>query len=70
MVGRFEELEYQLCAMTVSGWTGARSPDRADACIWALADLFPAMAVAQRRERGAPPKVILGYANAKQQRRR
>lgn len=71
MVGRFEELEYQLCAMTVSGWTGARSPDRADAMVWGLADLFPAMAVATRRDlRGPPPKVLLGYANSKQGRRR
>jgi phage terminase large subunit-like protein len=44
LVGRFEELEHQLLGMTLSGWTGQRSPDRADAMIWGLTALFPAMA--------------------------
>lgn len=39
-VGRFPDLEDQLCAFAVSGYTGERSPDRADALIWALSDLM------------------------------
>ena len=39
-VGRFPDLEDQLCAFSVSGYTGERSPDRADALIWALSDLL------------------------------
>lgn len=39
-VGRFPDLEDQLCAFAVSGWTGERSPDRADALIWALSELM------------------------------
>jgi predicted phage terminase large subunit-like protein len=63
MVGHFDELEYQLCAFTVSGWTGARSPDRADAMVWGLTELFPRVVRADTRSR--PPQVKLGYAKQK-----
>jgi predicted phage terminase large subunit-like protein len=74
LVGRFPELEYQLCAMTLAGYKGDRSPDRADAAIWGLTALFPALAreardvaagynVSPRRHR--QPKVILAYPGAK-----
>lgn len=65
LVGRFPDLEYQLCAMTTAGYRGDRSPDRADAMIWALTSLFPAIVRESRKERSTPPKVILHYANAK-----
>jgi phage terminase large subunit-like protein len=41
MAGVFQELEDELCAFTTHGYMGENSPNRADACIWALADLFP-----------------------------
>ncbi|HEX3429538.1 MAG TPA: terminase family protein [Rhizomicrobium sp.] len=37
--GLFPELEDQLCAFTTSGYVGDRSPDHADALIWALTEL-------------------------------
>lgn len=40
-VGQLPELEDQLCAFTSAGYTGDRSPDRGDAGIWALTELFP-----------------------------
>lgn len=40
-VGTLAELEDQLCAFTSAGFTGDRSPDRADAYVWALTELFP-----------------------------
>lgn len=40
-VGYFPELEDQMCAMTVSGYQGLKSPDRADACIWLITELYP-----------------------------
>lgn len=46
-VGRFPDLEDQLCAFAVSGYTGERSPDRADAFIWAISDLMVSPARAQ-----------------------
>jgi hypothetical protein len=36
----FPELEDQLCAFSTADYTGERSPDRADAMIWALTDLM------------------------------
>ena len=44
LVGRFHDLEQQMLAMTSAGYRGDRSPDRLDACVWALSELFPAMA--------------------------
>jgi len=38
--GRFPDLEDQLCAFSGSGYTGASSPDHADACVWALTYLL------------------------------
>jgi phage terminase large subunit-like protein len=38
-VGVFAELEEQLLSFTTDGYEGSRSPDRADACIWAVSDL-------------------------------
>jgi predicted phage terminase large subunit-like protein len=42
-VGRFNELEEELTSFTTYGYVGGSSPNRADALIWALAALFPAM---------------------------
>ncbi|HET9638193.1 MAG TPA: terminase family protein [Allosphingosinicella sp.] len=38
--GHFPELEDQLCALTWSGYQGPGSPDRADAMVWAMTELF------------------------------
>lgn len=42
-VGNFTELEEELTAFTTHGYIGGDSPNRADALIWALAALFPAI---------------------------
>lgn len=42
-VGSFPELESQMTQMTTNGYEGEGSPDRVDALVWALTDLFPAM---------------------------
>ena len=68
LVGRFTELEYQLCAMTTGGFRGDRSPDRADAAVWGLTALFPAIVREAKAARRAP-KIHLGYAAAKRGRR-
>ena len=41
LVGYFPELEDQLCSMSTSGYMGPCSPDRADALVWGLSELFP-----------------------------
>lgn len=42
-VGRFVELEDELSGFSTVGYLGSRSPNRADALVWALAELFPAI---------------------------
>lgn len=42
-VGTFTELENQMCQMTADGYQGEGSPDRVDALVWAMTELFPAM---------------------------
>ena len=40
-VGRLSRLEDQLLSMTTAGFIGDKSPDRLDALVWAISDLFP-----------------------------
>jgi predicted phage terminase large subunit-like protein len=42
-VGSFPQLETQMTQMTTFGYEGAGSPDRVDALVWAMTDLFPSM---------------------------
>jgi hypothetical protein len=42
-VGDFSDLEDELVAFSTVGYTGERSPNRADAWIWVLTELFPGM---------------------------
>lgn len=49
-VGTFARLEDELSAFSTFGYTGDDSPNRADALIWALAELFPGLTA----ERGKP----------------
>jgi predicted phage terminase large subunit-like protein len=44
LAGSFPKLEDQLCSFTTAGYMGDRSPDRADAMVWALSEVFPAIA--------------------------
>jgi hypothetical protein len=48
-VGHFPELEDELCAMSTTGYTGNGSPNRADAWIWVLAELFPGVVNPRRK---------------------
>jgi predicted phage terminase large subunit-like protein len=69
LVGLFPEMEDQLCAMTTAGYVGSRSPDRADAMIWGLASLFPAMTKQNPGPNGSrAPVVNLGYGTMKKRR--
>ena len=38
-VGKYPKLDDQLCAFTTLGYGGSKSPDRADAWIWAVSDM-------------------------------
>lgn len=52
--GVFMGLEDELCAMSTYGYTGSGSPNRADALVWALAELFPGLM--RKREPEQPAK--------------
>lgn len=47
-VGYFPELEDELCGFSTTGYTGEHSPNRADAYVWAISELFPNMTKAEK----------------------
>lgn len=54
-IGYFPKLEEELCAMSTIGYVGVGSPNRADALIWGLADLFPGL-IKQKDEDEKPKR--------------
>jgi len=62
-VGRFNELEEELTSFTTYGYVGGDSPNRADALIWCLAELFPSV-IRPRAETPppvAPPRMATAF---------
>ncbi len=57
IVGQLTELEEELCAFTTHGYTGANSPNRADAAIWVVSELFPHLLQQSKKpeRKSAPP---------------
>lgn len=51
-VGNFHELEEEMCCFSTAGYTGDKSPNRADAWIWVLTELFAGII----KEKKLPPK--------------
>ena len=51
--GNFPELEDELCSFTTAGYVGTTSPNRADAFVWAMSEIFPGLV----REKKPPPRV-------------
>lgn len=51
--GRFDELEDELLEFTQEKYMGKKSPNRADAFVWAMTDLFPGV-VRQEKSNGGP----------------
>lgn len=47
--GNFPDLEEELTSMTTNGYMGEKSPNRADAFVWAMSELFPGI-VKQRTD--------------------
>jgi phage terminase large subunit-like protein len=48
----------ELCALSTIGYTGEGSPNRADALVWALAELFPAIVAPPKQDKRPPPPRI------------
>lgn len=59
-VGILPKLEDELCAMSVTGYSGRGSPNRADAVIWALTELFPALVAPAKTKREPRERQNLG----------
>jgi phage terminase large subunit-like protein len=55
--GIFPKLEDEMCAFSTGGYTGPKSPNRADAHIWGLAELFPAIVKPADNSKPAPKPV-------------
>lgn len=60
-VGYFNDLEDELTAFSTTGYTGERSPNRADAVIWALTELFPGIVNERKKSWNEPLKVPTRY---------
>lgn len=55
-VGYFPELEDELAAFSTAGYTGEKSPNRADAWIWVLTELFPGLVRREDKKQGRAPR--------------
>jgi phage terminase large subunit-like protein len=58
-VGDFHELEDELTAFSTSGYLGGKSPNRADAWIWVLAELFGGIVLPKKTEKQAVPLPVM-----------
>lgn len=58
LAGHFHKLEDELCGMTTMGYTGTGSPNRADAAIWGLSEIFGGIVEPRKKEGVVAPKGI------------
>lgn len=65
-VGRLDALEDQMCAFTADFDRKKQgySPDRVDALVWGLAELFPAMTRKQKRSQAVNSSIVGGWQAA------
>lgn len=61
-IGYHRELEEELLGFSTNGFTGENSPNRADAAIWALAELFPSI-VEEKRNKTYDASMFMPSAN-------
>ena len=62
-VGYFPEMEDELFGFSTAGYTGVRSPNRADALIWVLAELFAGI-VMRKKQRPVPGPAYVPHDSA------
>jgi phage terminase large subunit-like protein len=61
--GRFRELETELTGFNTLGYVGEGSPNRADAAIWALAELFPGLVASRAEKKPSPVRQHVGVGS-------
>ena len=59
MAGFFRELEDELTAFTTYGYMGDHSPNRADAMIWGMSDIFPELLKHEDEIKKPPPPAFI-----------
>lgn len=59
MAGIFRNLEDELTSFTTHGYMGENSPNRADAMVWAISDLFPELTKPQEEAKQVVQQVIM-----------
>jgi phage terminase large subunit-like protein len=59
-VGYFRELEDELSGFSTVGYLGDRSPNRGDALIWMLTELFPGVVAPRREKKPLEQRTIVG----------
>jgi phage terminase large subunit-like protein len=57
--GEFRELEDEMIAFSTYGYLGDKSPNRADAWFWVLAELFPGMVRGEKKAEQQPEQQII-----------
>ncbi|MEY4760674.1 MAG: hypothetical protein RLZZ200_530 [Pseudomonadota bacterium] len=62
-VGIMSKLEDELCGLTTTGYTGTGSPNRADAAIWVLSELFPAIVSTKPDRKAVAPIPVVSHFN-------
>jgi hypothetical protein len=64
--GNFVALEEELYGFTTNGFMGEHSPNRADAMIWGMSDLFPELTTErqEKKEIAPPPTMLRRRGNA------
>ena len=62
-VGFFRDLEDELICFSTIGYTGSDSPNRADAWIWVLSELFPGMTQKKEEVKFIPLAKVNHYSN-------
>jgi phage terminase large subunit-like protein len=55
-VGYLRELEDELSGFTTNGYIGEGSPNRADAFVWAVTELFPRLVLPIKEKKEAQPR--------------
>lgn len=58
--GTFPQLEEELCAFTTHGYTGGDSPNRADAFVFAMSELFPGIVAEKAEKKIQRPRMQMG----------
>lgn len=64
LAGRFDSLEDELTAFTTTGYAGSGSPNRADAFVWAMSELFPGIVKPEAKPAAKRAEPAFHYSGA------